>query len=160
MSDLKHTWNIDDEPPPTAEELLAASRLADALDKGAAEDVDTAALVTTALRVRAARRPADDVVRAVADRAVAEAMRTHRSARWTRAPRLRIAAAAALLLAAAGAGGGAWIATHPNVSPAVTRELAAAFDAPVEPGAASGPSSRLYDRGLRSYRASLLGGAR
>ncbi len=160
MSDPKHTWNTDDGPPPSEDEVLAASRLADALDDRGAHGADTDALVRTALRVRAARRPSDDVVRAVADRAVTAAMRSHRSAWWTRAPRLRIAAAAAVVLAAAGVGGGAWVATRPAPNPAEARELAAAFDSPVEPGAASGPSSRLYDRGLRSYRAALLGGAR
>jgi hypothetical protein len=159
MSDPKHTWNPDDGPAPTNDELLESARLADALDKGAAADVDTAALLSTALRVRTARRPDDDAVRAVTERAISAALQHHRASWWTRAPRLRIAAAAAAVLTAAGVGGGAWVASRPRPMAAELHDVAA-FDAPVEPGAGSVPSSRLYDRGLRSYRAALLGGDR
>lgn len=159
MSDPKHTWNPDDGPAPSDDELLEAARLADALDKGNASDVDTAALVSTALRVRAARRPDDAAVRAVTDRAITAALQHHRASWWTRAPRLRIAAAAAAVLTAAGVGGGAWVASRPRATSIEHHDIAA-FDAPVEPGAGSMPSSRLYDRGLRSYRAALLGGDR
>lgn len=159
MSDLKHDWNTDDGPPPTEEELLAASRLADALDRAAPIEGDDAALYATAKRVSASLHTDDAAVRVVTERAVSDALRRHRSAWWTRGPRLRIAAAAAFVLAAAGAGGGAWMATHSRVS-SPSRELTAAFDAPIEMGAGSGPSTRLYDRGLRSYRDALLGGSR
>lgn len=59
MSDPNERWNTDDGPPPTDAEILAASRLADALDKGAPSGLylDTEALVATALRVRAVERP-------------------------------------------------------------------------------------------------------
>jgi hypothetical protein len=160
MSDTNDRWNPDDGPPPTDEEMLAASRLAEALDKGAPTglDLDTAALVSTALRVRAVERPDATAARAVADRGARDALAAHRRAWWSRGPRLRIAAAA--VLAAAGAGGGAYLAARSPATVTAAEGPRAVFDAPVEPGAGSAPSTHLYDHGLRSYRAALLGGDR
>ncbi len=160
MSDPINNWNPEDGPAPTEEELRAASRLADALDRGVPPEGDDALLHAAALRVRASLHVDDAAVRSVTERAVAQALRQHRSAWWTRGPRLRIAAAAAFVLAAAGAGGGAWMAARARPSASPAPELTAAFDAPVELGAGSAPSMRLYDRGLRSYRDALLGGSR
>ncbi len=162
MSDPMHTWNPDDGPPPTDEESLAAAALAAALDKGAppAGDLDTAALVSTALRVRAVERPDATASRAAADRAVRDAMARHTRSWWSRGPRLRIAAAAALLLTAAGAGGGAWLLSRSRPEATLSHSPDSAFDAPVEPGAASTPATRLYENRLRSYRAAMLGGDR
>ena len=139
---------------------LAASRLADALDKGAPSglDLDTEALVATALRVRAVERPDAAAAHSIADRVAREAAASHHRAWWSRGPRLRIAAAA--VLAAAGVGGGAYLAAQSPSTGAANLEPRAVFDSPVEPGAGSGPATRLYDRGLRSYRAALLGGDR
>lgn len=160
MSDPNERWNTDDGPPPTDEEMRAAARLADALDKGAASgvDLDTEALVATALRVRAAERPDAIAARAVAERVARDAVAAHRRVWWSQGPRLRIAAAA--VLAAAGVGGGAYLAAQSPSTVAPSEAPRAVFDAPIEPGAGSAPATRLYDHGLRAYRSALLGGDR
>lgn len=159
MSTPDTDWNPDDGPAPTEEELREAARLADALDRPVAPAVmtpETAELLSTAVRVKAVARPDDAAARAAADRAVRHALKgPARPAAWWSPARLRFAAAAAAVLAAAGVGGREYVRSRPAAAPAQE----AVFDAPVEPGAGSAPSSRLYDHGLRGYRDGLLGGS-
>ncbi len=120
MSTPDTDWNPDDGPAPTEEELREAARLADALDRPVAPAVmtpETAALLSTAVRVKAVARPDDAAARAAADRAVRRrAAGPARPAAWWSPARLRFAAAAAAVLAAAGVGGREY-ATLAPVSP-------------------------------------------
>lgn len=163
MSNPDTDWNPDDGPPPTVEELREAARLADALDRPVAPAVstpETTDLLAVAGRVRATAHPDDASARAAADRAVRRALQgaaaPRRFAGWSPA-RVRFAAAAAAVLIAAGAGGGAYVRARSHADGPAEAPV---FDAPVEPGAGSAPSSRLYDHRLRGYRDGLLGGAR
>lgn len=161
MSDLNHPWNPDDGPPPTEGELRDAARLAAALDGPvpAVTAPDTAALLATALRVKAIAHPDHEASRAAARRALRDALKQAPTARaWWASPRLQIAAAAVAILVAAGVGGRAYLrgASH-EALPDVLHE-APVFDAPVEPGAGSQPATRLYDHELHAYRDTLLGG--
>lgn len=159
MSTPDTDWNPDDGPAPTEEELREAARLADALDRPVAPAVmtpETAELLSVAVRVKAVARPDDAAARAAADRAVRHALKAPaRPAAWWSPARLRFAAAAAAVLAAAGVGGREYVRARTPAAPVQE----AVFDAPVEPGAGSAPSSRLYDHGLRGYRDGLLGGS-
>jgi hypothetical protein len=164
MSTPDTDWNPDDGEAPTAEELREAARLAEALAAPAPPAVmtpDTAEALRVAARIRAVSRPDDAAARDAAARAVSAALAAPAAraparwlARWSPARR-RLAAAAAAVLVTAGASGAYLRARLPS-EPADR----GVFDGPVEPGAGSGPATRLYDHGLRGYREGLLGGAR
>lgn len=161
MNEPKHTWNPDDGPPPTDEELRAAAALADALEGRGAPAPDDDALLSTALRVRAVASPDGAASKAASERAVRDALQ-RRQARswWSSGSRLRLAAAAAAVLATVGVGGSQYLRARAVGSVAtISRPAGDVFDAPVEPGAGSTPASRIYDSRMRSYRAALLGGA-
>jgi hypothetical protein len=111
-----------------------------------------------ALRVRAIHHPSSEQDREIARRAVAIVMAHPSNKRWWHnAPYLRITAAAAVVAMIAGALAGSRI-LRDNKSHITTSPLI--WNAAVEPGAASAPATRMYDHGLRDYRATLLGDAR
>lgn len=152
-------WNPDDGPPPTEEEREDARRLADSLAHGPAArpaDPDTAALVSTALRVRATTRPVDDHAAEAVRRALRTALEADRP--MARVLRLRWGVAAAV--AAAGVLAIA-VRLRENDGPhrgSLAISLPPAFTEAVQPGAGALPSSRLYERRLRRYRAAYLRG--
>ncbi len=158
MSDPTPDWNPEDGPPPSDDELAEATALARALDGAVATAPDSEAL-RMGLRVRALAHPDRDAAKAVADRVVRDALQQHRSAWFARAPRLRLVAGFVALVGV-GLAGGAYVRRNTERSATATTAttVSAVFTAPVEPGAGSMPATRLYDRGLRDYRASLLGG--
>lgn len=156
MSDPTSDWNPEDGPPPSDDELAEATALARALDGAVATAPDSEAL-RMGLRVRALAHPDRDAAKAVADRVVREALTQHRSAWFARAPRLRLVAGFVALVGV-GLAGGAYVRRNAERSATTTATAIAVFTAPVEPGAGSMPATRLYDRGLRDYRAGLLGG--
>ncbi len=163
MTDPKDTWNPEDGPPPTAEEISEARALADALDPGARRrpaDPALAEAMDVALRLRATAHPDAQAARTVAARAVTDALAQARSPWSARRFRWGLVAACAVLVAGVG---GVQLARPRTPTPRATisRPATDVFTAPVEPGAASVPADRIYDSRLRSYRAVLLrGGAR
>lgn len=159
MSSVNDSWNPDDGPPPTDEERAQAKGLADALAHGPdrrPRDPDVAALLDTALRVRATAHPdaarTDDAARRAVrevlhqDRPIARVFRL----RW----RVAVAVAAAGVVAIAvgiGTRGG-----DDRAPSSLSAELPPAFSEAVQPGAGAAPATRLYDRRLRLYRESYL----
>lgn len=156
MSDPTTDWNPEDGPPPSGDELAEATALARALDGAVASAPDSETL-RMGLRVRALAHPDREAAKAVADRAVREALQRHRGAWFARAPRLRLVAGFVALVGA-GLAGGAYVRRNAERSATTATTVTSVFTAPVEPGAGSMPSTRLYDRGLRDYRAGILGG--
>ncbi|MBI5515477.1 MAG: hypothetical protein HY909_16980 [Deltaproteobacteria bacterium] len=163
MSTPEDRWNPEDGPPPSDEERSAAGAFADALKRPTSAPVDDLSdalqsLVATARRLDATVHPDPDAARAVAARAVERAAQRARSP-WARpwVRRLSVAAAGLSLL-----GGAGLLATRgltpPRATPGISRPAEDALQGPVEAGAGSMPSSRIYDSRLHDYRAVLLRG--
>lgn len=165
MSRAPEDWNPDDGPAPTDEERADAARLADALDRDASRaKPELAALVDTALRLRATVHPRPDVVRAVADRVTAEVLDRHASSarspvaflrrRWRP---LAVAAAAVATLSV----GGAQLLSRPGAAePSISRVADDVFSSPLGAREGSTPSSRIYDARMHAWRDALLRGGR
>ncbi len=163
MSAADDSWNPDDGPPPTDEERAEAARLTDALARAAApDDPDLRELVAVARRVHATAHPDRDDQRARVDRIAREALAT---ARPQTSPVRRlvrrawpVAVAAAALMVV-----GVTLGRTPrhDVSDvrSISRDVDDVLRAPLRSGAASAPSTQVYEARLTAWRDAYLRGA-
>lgn len=159
MSSVNDPWNPDDGPPPTEEERAQARSLADALAHGPGarpRAPEVAALLDTALRVRATAHPDPERARAAARAAVRASLASDRPLARVIRLRWRVTVAVAAAGVVAIAVGVGLRASEDRAPTSLTTALPPAFEQAVNPGAGAAPATRLYDRRLRLYRDSYL----
>lgn len=165
MSAADDRWNPDDGPPPTDEERAEAARLTEALARPAApDDPDLRELVATARRVHATAHPDRDDQRARVERVTREVLA---AARPMASPVRRIVrrawplavAAAALIVVGVSVGRTPRGAATATDATSISRDVDDVLRSPVQSGAASAPSTRVYEARLAAWREAYLRGA-
>ena len=165
MSAPDERWNPDDGPAPTDEERAEAARLSDALARPSApEDPALRELVAVARRVHATAHPDRDEHRAVVDRVTREVLAPARTLASPARGLVRrlwpfAIAAAAVLVVGVSVGRARPDAAHR--APSISRDVDDVLRAPVNPGSASAPATRVYEARLTAWREIYLtGGSR